>query len=84
MAKSTKLGQVESRLHREDHASFDRSVVTMIQERIFVIAQADGVPAVVFPLGHQIVFPKIGARFQIDGAAGFTGFQRFHGDGLQV
>ena len=66
MAKPTDLGGVEARLDREHHARTDDRVVPNIEERTFVVAQPNGVTAMMLPVAHQVVLVVVGAHGSID------------------
>ena len=55
MSKTAEFGRVQPWLNCKDHPRFEERVVAEIEERTFVITQADGVPRMVPPIGHEIV-----------------------------
>src|SRR3990170_8540381 len=55
MAKTSQFRYIQSRFNRENHTGLDYGLVSQIQKGSFMIAQANGVSDMVFPIGHQVL-----------------------------
>ena len=83
MAVATKGFIVEAGFDGEDHARLDEGGVAEVEEGGFVVAQADGVADVVFPVGHEVVLVVVGADGAVHFGAGEAGLEGADGKFLE-